>query len=110
MKEDISMTVSERRALWQARIADQAASGLSITQWCDAHEVNRRQFHYWIKHLQQTAAPAAASPWVRVDLNEQVHEDSNRLVVRVGAAAIEVQSGFSPKLLADLVRTLAPLC
>jgi transposase-like protein len=110
MKEDISMTVTKRRALWKARIADQAVSGQTITQWCDAHEVNRRQFHYWRKHLQQTAVPAPAAPWVRVELTEQVHENSNRLVVRVGAAAIEVQSGFSPTLLADLVRTLASLC
>lgn len=103
------MTITERRALWQERIVNQAASGLTITQWCDAHEVNRRQFHYWRKYLQQAPTPTAAAPWVQVNL-EQAPKESKQLVVRVGVATIEVQAGFSPTLLTELVRTLAPLC
>jgi hypothetical protein len=41
----------QREALWRQRLADQAASGMSITQWCRRSGASASLFHYWKRAL-----------------------------------------------------------
>jgi hypothetical protein len=41
----------QREALWRQRLADQAASGMSITQWCRRSGTSASLFHYWKRAL-----------------------------------------------------------
>lgn len=99
------MTLVERRQLWQQRLAEQAASGLTQNQWCDAKGINRRQFKGWHRRLTFTTSEAR---WVGSSLQTThlplQHEFPP---VRVGAATIEVQAGFSPLLLTQVVHAIA---
>ena len=38
---------AQKEALWRKRLADQAASGMSITQWCRQSGISDSLFHYW---------------------------------------------------------------
>jgi len=40
-----------KEALWRERLADQAASGLTITQWCRQSGHSHWLFHYWRRAL-----------------------------------------------------------
>lgn len=103
------MKVKERRALWRERIAVQEASGQSVPEWCEAHQIQRRPFYDWKKRLQK-AAESPAATWIPVKREESQAEAEPHLFVQVGVAAIQVKPGFSATLLADVVRTLHTLC
>lgn len=36
---------------WASRFADQKASGLTVTEWCQTHNVTRYTFFYWKRQL-----------------------------------------------------------
>lgn len=96
------MTIAEeRRAKWAGVVAAQQASGLSILEWCSQHGVSEGTFYYWRKRLAEV--PSGAPQWVEVaDV-----ESADSLTLRVGRVAIEVTSGFNPRLLAAVLAVVA---
>ena len=107
------MTKAEHRKEWEARVAAFRASGQSTTGWCAAHDLKPHQLRSWLRRLKPVDTPGLMPPaqWMSVDLSDLGHgAQRNGLRVRVGHAVIEVQPGFNPALLLDVVRTLAVLC
>ena len=93
--------VEERKAKWAGLIAAQHASGMSIVAWCYQHGVNEGTFYYWRKRLAEMSA--GAPQWVAVS----AIESADSLTLRVGRVAIEVNSGFDPRLLAAVLAVVA---
>ena len=46
------------RQVWEARLREQAASGLGVKAWCEREDLKASSFHYWRKQL----APRPATP------------------------------------------------
>jgi hypothetical protein len=42
----------QRRAHWRAVVADAAASGLSIRQFCERDSINESHFYHWRRRLE----------------------------------------------------------
>lgn len=103
------MTHDERLAVWQQRLDDQQASGLSIVAWCFQQDIREQSFYTWRRRLTaQAATPPPATPhWLALD---PAAEAGSRLTLQVGAVAITVTAGFDPQLLADVVRVLTVRC
>ncbi|MCF8051500.1 MAG: hypothetical protein K9L59_09710 [Desulfobacterales bacterium] len=100
----------EKRRYWKEHIDSWKASGLKQSQYCRQHDLKLYQFVYWRKkYLPRTAAPISL---VRVPLPEQnirslVQSSAKPLRVIVGAdRRIEVERGFDPIALQQLVHTL----
>lgn len=103
------MSQMELKHLWESRIADQRSSGLSVSKWCEAHQVKPHQFHYWSRKL--TSATPATSQWIAVNVDPQLADErQSTLLLKVGSVEIEVQPGFNQTLLSDVIRTLQTLC
>jgi hypothetical protein len=98
------MTRAERQNLWAARLVDFKASGQSVRAWCAGQGINPRQLWYWLKKERQDSAESKLS-WLPLDLSDASLQST--LVIRVGRVAIDVKPGFDPKLLLDVVKTLA---
>lgn len=82
--------VSEKTVqLWRERVARQAASGVSIRQFCDREQVPQATFYAWRRRLQVRAATPA----------KQVTPP--RTVSRRAAASSQRTSGFIPLRLID---------
>ena len=94
------MTRQKQRAYWQERLADQEGSGLSGLAWCRREGVSYAAFLRWRRRLVEQSA-AAPLTLVRVSAAATAP-----LVVRVGAARIEVTEGFDPVLLRRVVAAL----
>ena len=101
------MTHDERRALWQHRLADQQASGLSIVAWCWQQDIREQTFYYWRKRLANATPPPSAPQWVAL---ETTSSRESELTLQVGSVAITVTPGFDPHLLTDVVRVLTARC
>lgn len=107
------MTQDERIAIWRSRINDYRTSNEGAATWCERHQVTPRQLWYWMRKLRKLdeQTPAAGHPqWVSLHVNDLVSDSVAPVAVRIGAATIEVRSGFDPSLLAAVVRTLKTLC
>lgn len=107
------MTKNELRQIWEKRIADLQSSGQSIPTWSIANNLKLHQVRYWLRKFKnQTVINAHSPQWLSVkicDVNQnQKQEDA--LLIKVGAVAIEVKSGFDPELLLEVVRTLSSKC
>jgi len=95
----------ERRATWQRLLAEQQASGDSVTAWCFAQDISLQTFYYWRKRL-ASPPPAATTPqWLALAPVGSTALGST-LTLRVGAVAVEVATGFDPHLLADVLTVL----
>ena len=107
------MTREEMAELWISRINDYRASGDRVATWCERHQVTDRQLWYWMRNLKksgQLAPPASKPRWASVGIDEPAPSGATPILIRVGAIAVEVRSGFEPSLLANVVRTLQTLC
>ena len=98
------MTKVERQDLWAARITEFKGSGQSVRAWCTDQGINPRQLWYWLKKEKQESAEPKLS-WLPLDLSDESLQ--NALVIRIGRVVIDVKPGFDPKLLLDVVKTLA---
>lgn len=108
------MAREDRVELWKARIHEFRTRCESVTQWCKRHRVSRTQLYRWIRKLEQAERPAPAPTgpgWVALTVEEPTPGPSAPpIVVRVGAMAVEVRSGFDPGVLAEVLRTVKALC
>ena len=105
-------TKAELRQKWEARIADFKASGQSGAAWCAANDIRPNQLWYWLKKL-KFADNSTNTPtqWMSVELNDMDPTNLGKgLLIKVGPAVIEVQPGFNPSLLKEVVQALVVLC
>ena len=105
------MNKSELRIEWEQRIAQFLSSGQSASKWCATNEISIHQFWYWKKRLKTTQDTVKDSPkWLSLEMEDSMDDPKTKIVVRMGQASVEVEHGFDPKLLVDVVRTLQSLC
>ncbi len=94
----------QRRASWQQLLADQQASGLSVTAWCFAQDISLQTFYYWRRRLNMSTPAVPPSPqWLAIAPAEG---SGTLLTLHVGRVAIDVPAGFDPRLLAEVLTVL----
>jgi hypothetical protein len=115
----------KKEALWRERLARQAASGLSICDWCRQAGYSDSLFHYWKSTLakrdgvysaprRRTPAPAKSAPtsapaFAQVVLAAPPPAPSARAALELVLAAgrlVRVYDGFDPATLARLLAVL----
>jgi transposase-like protein len=96
-------STEDRRAHWQAQVSAQKASGLTIAAWCADHGISSHTLSYWRAKFQEP--PASNAEWVSVAAATAATNSS--LQIRIGAATVDVCTGFDANLLRDVVTALA---
>jgi len=114
-EEDFSMSREEIRMKWEARVEAFRASGEKTTHWCKANQIDRRQLYTWIKKLDESPASSSVkqTTFIPVQVTPEVKPAPCRsLRIQIGAVVIEVDAGFEPALLREVVRALGadPVC
>jgi hypothetical protein len=102
------MTDETLAAQWRERLANHADSGLTVNRWCVQHDIPAHRFFYWRRKLVRASAPVEGDPVDWFALPVGVASAARLpLTVRVGDAAIDVEPGFDPALLRDVVAALS---
>jgi hypothetical protein len=113
-KEGLLMTKTAYRNEWESRVASFKSSGVGVTVWCKANDVNKERFKYWLyKQNKRKTEPAAKhnKQWVSIETTSVASNIQDySLTVNVGHATIRVKPGFDPILLGDVVKALAGSC
>jgi len=102
----------QNRETWRQRVTEYRASGQSGAAWCAAQGIKPHLLYYW---TQQFASPpeacATSKQWQAVLVSgRQRGKAQGIIVVRIGAATIELPPDFDDKVLANVVRVLAAVC
>ena len=109
------MTKTQLQKEWEDRIAAYQASGLSVREWCAAHGVKPNRLWYWLRrNKNQAASPVKTSKtpqWLPVEVSEQMPGNQNNAVlIRIGQASVEVNPGFDPAMLSEIIHILVAVC
>ena len=99
------------QALWSERIEAYQSSGLTMKAWCAEQNLTIHQLKYWLYKAQRQGRKqdrtASATTFRPVTISSQAAAPHS---LQIGAARIEVRSGFEPELLRYVVAALSPLC
>lgn len=100
----------ELRMKWEQRIADYKASGLTQVKWCEENHISIHQFKYWMKQIkrQQPQNKKLDNLWIPVVIEDPkpISKSDEPLRIIVNSVAIEVNTGFDPSLLLDVIKVL----
>jgi hypothetical protein len=107
----------QRHREWEVRVSDFQSSGLKMTHWCSANQVNLEQMKYWARKFKKVSVVAPIAPIAPsksfiplTTIEPTPHTAHSSLVVRVGFASIELQPGFDPQLLRETVEAIGRSC
>ena len=106
------MKKEEVRNQWIDRVAEFKASGLSQTAWCKTKNINLRTFSHWVtKSKNNTQQKGKQSNWIALKSSElEQKPKSSSITVKIGQAALEINSDFDPQLLSNILKVLNALC
>lgn len=96
----------ELRREWERRIAEYKTSGLSQVKYCEANGLSIHQFRYWMKRMRNKYTENTSNSWVPVVIEDSKPAECESLLVRVGSVSIEVNPGFNPSLLVEVIKVL----
>ncbi|MDS1028885.1 helix-turn-helix domain-containing protein [Bacillota bacterium LX-D] len=87
------------------------ASGQSTSAWCAEHDIKLPQLRYWLRKFKSVdTTKVVPTQWLPVEIDKLGPNGQGcGLVVRVGHAVTEIQPGFTPAILREVVRTLKEL-
>lgn len=98
------MTRSELAEHWREQIEDFASSGMTAQEWCNFNAVPLNQLQYWKRRLKVLdKAQPTATTWTAIEIEQPV---ASSISIRIGSAFIDLNSGFNPCLLREVVRAL----
>ncbi len=100
-------------ALWQQRIANFKASGLTQKTWCSENSISYNRLKYWMyKHKPKSKNDhSELTTWIPVSvLPETDAKHTNRIVVKIGVASIEIHSGFDQNLFIEVLDAVKKSC
>jgi len=97
---------------WRAIVTAYKTSGQKQTEWCRANNVNLSNLRYWLQKEKNKKAstPKETCQWLTLNLSEQEHNPNQNLNLHIGPIRIEVNPGFDPQFLADVIRSLITIC
>lgn len=111
------MVKRANKEIWMQRISVYRNSGDSVKAWCKKNNINVNTLKYWICKINKDKIAVKPktleehSNWVKVNTCEgksKVNEAS--LIVTIGKIHIQVNSGFDPELLKNIVKALSEIC
>jgi len=103
----------QRRQEWASRIEDYRSSGLTMAAWCEANGFTIDNLKYWLyKRPKSSETSSRTTHFVPVAVTNSSDDlpSTSSLVVRIGHASIEVQNGFDPALLRQVIQALESTC
>ena len=100
------MSNKQKQELWNERIQDFLASGLSQRAWCEEQGLRVGQLGYWLRKS-KTEANSSNVRWLSLDT---ITPPGTGISLRIGSVSLDVARGFDQEVLADVVRSLIAVC
>ena len=121
------MTRREERIIWQKRVKDfeENGKGQSLAAWCRANSYKAKQFGRWRRRISDEKPNDSKKP-IQKPTSETVTEKPSKnifipvtinsiekttpICIRIGKAAIEINSGYKRDMLAEILKITSEIC
>ena len=105
------MVNQENYELWQQRIKEQKASGLTILVWCQQNQLSPHAYDYWRKIINEQLKTKEETPsFVEVPKNNSINTSSSSIVLTWKELKIELSSRQDILMVVDLIHALQTTC
>ena len=109
------------RDTWQSRIHDCRSSGLTISAWCEQHNIRESTYYYWLRKLRQELVVSKsidsrdlANPsFCEIDLADShvgATEGVTALKLQLPGLLLEISSSANPQEIRVAYSVLKSLC
>ena len=102
--------IEQRAALrqeWLELVTQYEITGQSVRGWCQEQDIPEHKMRYWLRKFREPTTPPGPSESRFIAIASQQHLNATSgVTVRVGSVSIEVQRGFDPQVLIDVVQSL----
>ena len=102
----------EKAVRWWKHVEAYKASGLTRKEYCRENRLNIHQLDYWRKKLNRAPkAPPTKNEngFVQVQVDDEKQPGSS-INLRIGQIVVEVDAGFDPAHLKNVLRVLGATC
>ena len=105
-------TTQIRMQNWVEIIQDRNASGLTIDDYCKAHELSRNAYFYWLRKIRDAALESKSVSFTEVPLSDLQTEMAAldfqpKLTVQIGNAVVRVNESTPKRLLTMVCEVLS---
>jgi hypothetical protein len=91
---------------WRQHIEQQRSSGLSVRDYCDAHDLTESSFYLWRRTLAERDRESTPA-FVPVVITDAPRVEASPIEIRLaGGQRVRVRAGCDRKLLADVLAVL----
>ena len=109
------MTKIETSEMWEKLVKEYKTSDMNIPDWCNLNNIKPNTFRYWLYKKKSDSVILSKSEtinWIPIIIEDDKYQSTTDkiLVVKIGAAAIEVSEGFNKKLLQEIISVLVASC
>ena len=100
---------------WRKRIADQKASGLKVTAWCEKNNLSKHAYYYWRKRtgIDMKGGPETNEATVFAELKpafQPILETTAQLQISWKDLQISISNSETARLAAEFIRQLQEPC
>lgn len=101
--------------LWRKRIADQRASGLKVTEWCEKNNLTKHAYYYWRKRIESVDEGSSETTKMPVFAElkptlRPMNETKDQLQISWKDFQISISTVDSARLAAEFIKQLRELC
>lgn len=100
------MTKAEKIDTWREIIGKQAVSGISAAAFCREQNLNRNQFHWWRRRFRKNNSQNKETGFLQL-IPFASHQKSGVRICLRNEVFIEVEQGFDPQTLRNVVEAIS---
>jgi transposase-like protein len=103
------MTQEERISHWRKLVKEHTQSGLSVTDFCQDHKIDRQRFYLWRQRFQSQSTGPSTGAFLELVPSSQNGESGIRLRINQDLS-IELDHGFDPATLVQAISVVKRSC
>lgn len=104
----------ERVEYWQQIVRGYQSSGRCRRDFCQQNEIQIHCLDYWQRKFKKQSTSLAekkSAGWIPLQVSEEEKQGvAGSIRLRIGRVVFDVEPGFDPQLLAELLRVVRSTC
>ena len=98
---------------WAATFKERNESGLTISQYCEEHNLSKNQYYYWLRKVRKAAIEACPTAFAEILPPEEETYDTacsdatnmfqTQMIVSTGEIQLSVNESTPPELIASVL-------
>lgn len=102
----------ENQSLWERRIKEQKASGITEQAWCKQNQLTKHTYYYWHKRICVASNPPIEKQTLFVEVKPETESKKTvkKLQIQWRDLQLEISDSAEAALAAELISHLQKLC